>query len=248
MKTICTTCGNTFNGRADFCPSCGTRLERKAPRPGKKALWSIPILLLLGGGGYYGYLAYQEAQPNFERNELTAAAVEPTAVLPEESFGVDRNDGYENGFDSVFEVDEPTPYTLVRFLSMYANALPHISDEYWEYYQEDTDEGTAYAERFYGDDPNDLLGQEIEQVKPRFEPTEDQIAFPILEDIEVLEVHASDAHTYEVRVKEHYVRKSDYDSDRQSGFTSSVRYDVVYEEGGFRIDGIKRTLSKEKEL
>ncbi|MCY1689935.1 hypothetical protein OVA29_03165 [Exiguobacterium sp. SL14] len=78
----CSNCRTPMNDQMIYCPVCGQKNRSSQSRSVKKSWFiGLVIVMLCIGGGTFGYLKYQAAQPLFKTSQLTHAAADIDQVL-----------------------------------------------------------------------------------------------------------------------------------------------------------------------
>ncbi|KQS20046.1 hypothetical protein ASF99_09180 [Exiguobacterium sp. Leaf187] len=243
----CSNCQTPMNDQMIYCPVCGQKNHRTRSRSSKKS-WFIGLLLLMLciGGGTFGYLKYQAAQPLFKTSELTRSAADVDQVLPEGFSSTQRNQLTDDELEDFLTFDTASPDSLYHFLSTYAERLPSIGNETggdWEYYDSSLDEYIPYADLFYGDD--DLTEDERESFGNRLAFSEESPTSHVaLQNMTFDVIKAIDETHFHVEATETYDRR-DFDMENQPSHRASVEYEITFDDELYYITSIKRTFKKE---
>jgi len=240
----CSNCQTPMNDQMIFCPVCGQKNSHTQYRSSKKA-WFIGLLILLLciGGGAFGYLKYQAAQPLFQTSELTHDAADVDQVLPQ---GFSATRLADDELEEYLTFESASPDSLYRFLSTYAKRLPSIENEGgddWQYYDSSMDEYISYADLFYGDD--DLTEDERVHFGDRLAFSEEYpTSYVALQDMTFDAVKVIDKNHFHVETTETYDRH-DFEMENQPSHRAIVEYEITFQDDRYSITSIKRTFKKE---
>jgi hypothetical protein len=158
-----------MNDQMIYCPVCGQKNRPSRSRSAKTSwLIGFVIVVLCIGGGTFGYLKYQAAQPLFKTSELTHAAADIDQVLPEGASATQRNQLGDEDLEDYLIFDAASSNSLNEFLNSCAQRLPLLNngeDGGWDYYDPTIEVYSSYADLFYGED--DLTEDERDRIRNR---------------------------------------------------------------------------------
>lgn len=243
----CTNCQTPMNDQMIFCPVCGQKNLQGKKRFSKKSFFlTLSTFLLLVGGGYFAYTMYQSSQPLFQTSELTRTEADRDQALPQGFFESQRQRLPDEDMEQFITPDDPSPTSIYRFISLYAQRLPFIKNEEWTYYDSASEDNFDYADLFYGE--NNLTDEEREHFGERFQFSDDDpYSYVMLEDMTFDEMKSVNTNQFRIQTTENYLRIGTGDEDQRI-HQSVAQYDVTLDDGKYIITSIKRSFKKEVKL